>query len=193
VSDLFTVGHSNQDLDSLTGLLRTHMVEAVADVRSQPFSQFSPQFNRPVLQPALEDQGFRYLFLGRELGGRPEEASFYDDNGHVLYWKLARSGPFVEGLANLEELVGIARVAILCSEEDPGECHRRLLVGRVLMRRGCQIRHIRGDGRLQDEDELPDILGTRQPTLFGEPSEEVTWRSIRSVSPRRQPRSSSAS
>jgi uncharacterized protein (DUF488 family) len=80
----------------------------------------------------------------------------------------------------------------MCSEEDPTACHRRLLIGRVLAQRGVSVRHIRGDGRVQGEAELADMYGAGQPQLFAE-MEEARWRSIRSVSPRRPPRSSSAS
>ena len=92
--------------------------------------------------------------MGRELGGRPAGAEFYDQEGHVLYSRVAESSLFLEGLERLQEGLREFRLALLCSEENPAACHRRLLVGRVLAERGVAIDHIRGDGRLQSEAEL---------------------------------------
>ena len=50
---------------------------------------------------------------------------------------------------------------MLCSEEDPSHCHRRLLVGRVLRQRKIEVQHIRGDGTVQAEDELEITGGAR--------------------------------
>jgi uncharacterized protein (DUF488 family) len=45
-------------------------------------------------------------------------------------------------------------VAILCAEEDPTECHRRVWVARGLRERGATVQHIRGDGRLDADEAL---------------------------------------
>jgi uncharacterized protein (DUF488 family) len=126
------------------------------------------------------------------LGGRPKDPSFYDQDGHVLYWKVAKSGAFLRGLERLEDLVCEGDVAMMCRQEDPTDCHRRLLVGRVLRQRGIPMRNIRGDGEVQEEVELAEIYGTGQPQLFAE-MEVARWRFMRSVSAGRLPKSCSAS
>jgi hypothetical protein len=85
------------------------------------------------------------------------------------------------------------RVAVLCSEENPIYCHRRLLVGRVLTARGISISHIRGDGRLQSDDDLEREGQASNPHQVGlfEGSGEEKWRSIQSVLRRGQPPTSS--
>jgi uncharacterized protein (DUF488 family) len=93
----------------------------------------------------------KYVFLGKELGGRPEGSEFYDEGGGVLYDRLAESALFLEGIDRLMEGVKGYRVAIMCGEEDPVKCHRRVLVGRVLEERGVRVKHIRGDGRVEDD------------------------------------------
>ena len=153
------------------------------------WSRFAPQFNSESLRQSLLESGVDYVFLGAELGGRPEGERFYDNEGHVLYGKVAMSSAFARGLDRLETGARTRRVAMLCSEEDPTHCHRRLLVARVLLQRGVNVIHIRGDGRAQPESELEDALGEAQQTLFG--SEEASWRSTRSVSHRR-PRATSS-
>jgi uncharacterized protein (DUF488 family) len=190
-SGLFSIGHSNQPLENFVRLLTMHRIGVLVDVRSRPYSRYLPHFNARALEAAMIQAGIKYLYLGKELGGRPEESEFYDPDGYVLYSRLARSPAFLEGIRRLEQGVRQYRVAIACSEEDPSGCHRRLLIGRVLARRGIEVGHIRGDGRVQTESDLR--LDRLQPGLFEEPQEqeEGVWKSIRSVSPRGQPPTSS--
>ena len=98
--------------------------------------------------------------MGAELGGRPKEDEFYDSEGRVLYGKLAQSQRFRDGLERLEATLLESRVAIMCSEENPAACHRRLLVGQALKERGVEALHLRADGSAQADDDL----GGRAPT-----------------------------
>ena len=188
-AEVFTVGHSNHTTEHFLGLLTGAGVEVLVDTRSSPYSRYAAQFNRENLQADLRAAGVKYLFLGRELGGRPEGDEYYDADGHVLYAHRAGSAEFRAGIERVERGLRQYRVALLCSEEDPAVCHRYRLVGRVLAGRGVTVRHIRGDGRVQgDEDVKTDR--DRQGSLFALPEEE-TWKSLRSVSPRK-PRPSSS-
>lgn len=158
----------------------------LVDTRSHPYSRYAPHFNARDIEATLSGEGIGYLFLGRELGGRPEGEEFYDAEGWVDYALVERSRPFLDGIHRLEKEIQAHRVALLCSEEDPAGCHRRLLVGRALGERGISIRHIRGDGSVQTEDEAAGD----QLALF--PDVEVSVRkSIRSVLRRRRRPSSS--
>src|SRR5947209_5869026 len=130
--ELFSVGHSNHPLEKFIELLRSQQIEVLADVRSHPFSRFAPHFNGPSLAGALEAAGIRYLFLGKELGGRPVGEEFYDEEGRVLYNRLAASPLFRSGVERLRSGMRRYRVALMCSEENPDVCHRHLLIGRVL-------------------------------------------------------------
>jgi len=181
---VFSIGHSNHPLARVLELLRKHSIEVLADIRSVPRSRFSPHFNRPALQAALEAAGVLYEFLGQELGGRPEGSEYYDAESYVLYDRLAESASFLHGIQWLEEEARHSRVALHCSEEDPAGCHRRLLVGRVLARNGVEILHIRGDGEIQTEEDLLRAerprSGTPKQTLFP-PAEESKWRSVKPV------------
>lgn len=186
---VWTVGHSNIGIDALVALLRSAGIESVVDVRSQPYSRFAPQFNREALQAALANHGIRYAHL-ETLGGQPRDAAMYDSAGHVLYGALASSPEFQLAITELEGELTTNSVAIMCGEEDPTECHRRLLIGRVLQARGWAVDHIRGDGTLMPEGELADYSGVVEEGLFEE-GEFAAWRSTRSVLPRNQPNSSS--
>jgi uncharacterized protein (DUF488 family) len=192
VARALTIGHSNHPFEFFLGLLRDQRVELVADTRSQPYSKYAPQYDQEALRAALAASGIRYLFFGRELGGRPSGAEFYDAEGHVLYDRVAASPLFQEGLARLEKDLRELRVALLCSEENPAACHRRLLIGRVLGEHGFDIQHIRGNGRLQPEAELlhEETGDDSQLSLF-EHDVIREWKSIPSVLPKKRQSSSS--
>lgn len=176
---IWSVGHSTHAMRSFLDLVQGEGIEVLADVRSQPFSRFNPQFNRRELRAALRDIGLDYVFLGEELGGRPPESELYDEEGHVLYGELARHPRFRAGLRRLIEGAARFRVAMVCSEEDPTHCHRRLLITRVLCNEGFSVLHIRGDRTTIAETELQAANRSEtQAMLFGE---ERVWRSIRSV------------
>lgn len=188
---IWSVGHSTHAMPAFLELLQDEGIQVVADVRSQPFSRFSPQFNRREFRSALRAAGLDYVFLGEELGGRPPEQELYDEDGHVLYGELAKTPRFQTGLRRLIEGAEQFRVAMLCSEEDPTHCHRRLLITRVLCGEEVSVLHIRGDQTTIAERDLQaaEHLET-QAMLFGE---ERTWRSTRSVSPSTPQKSSSRS
>ena len=197
MAQVLTIGHSSHPIEVFIGLLKNHRVEAVADTRSHPRSKFAPQFDAEALRKSLREKGVEYLYMGKELGGRPADDGFYDTEGHVLYSRVAESGLFRRGLARLEEKMKQCRLAMLCSEENPSVCHRRLLIARVLRDRGISVAHIRGDGGLQSEEELvaaETVKAAADPQLARfEHSPVPEWKSIPSVLPRRPQNDSSAS
>jgi uncharacterized protein (DUF488 family) len=175
--NVYSIGHSNGALPAFVALILQSHVETLVDVRSQPYSRYAPQFNLSSLEQAVECAGIRYEHMGRELGGRPVERDFYDAKGHVDYGRVADSPVFRAGIESLLTMAGEARVAVLCSEEDPESCHRRLLIGRVVHDLGVSMVHIRADGSLEAER----TFGRRpQLALFGA-EVDAEWKSTRSV------------
>ena len=183
---MFTIGHSNHSAERFFGLLKGYGIEVVVDTRSHPYSRHAPRFNSSPLEAVLSRDGIGYLSLGGELGGRPEGEEFYDGKGRVDYAMVGCSRPFLDGISRLEKEIRVRAVALLCSEENPARCHRRLLVGRALEVRGFSLLHIRGDGSVQTEDEM----NGGHPVLFPE-TEASPRKSTRSVSRRRRRPSSS--
>lgn len=195
MSTVYTIGHSAHSYEEFASLLAAHHIQVVVDTRSAPYSRFAPQFDREIIQKSLARSGVKYLFLGSELGGRPKNPAYYDAQGHVLYSLITKDAAFTSGIERLERGIAEFRVALMCGEEDPAHCHRRLLVGRVLAEHGHQMLHIRGDARLETDAEIAAESGkslvNAQPALFAELDEDQ-WRSTASVSPKRAPASSSA-
>jgi uncharacterized protein (DUF488 family) len=170
-----------------------HGVDVVVDERSQPYSKYATQFDQEALKLALQQAGIRYLYLGRELGGRPEGDEFYDEEGHVLYDRVAATSLFREGVKRLEKGIREYRVAMLCAEENPAACHRRLLVSRVLLEHNIHVEHIRGDGRLQTEEEIAaEANPDRDQLNLFQKAEEEPWKAIPSVLRKKRPNNSSA-
>src|SRR5215211_3321416 len=98
---VFTIGHSNHSAEKFVRLLKRYGIEVVVDTRSHPYSRHAPHFNARGIEATLSGDGIRYLFLGRELGGRPKEERFYDAEGRVDYTLIERSRPFLDGIKRL--------------------------------------------------------------------------------------------
>jgi uncharacterized protein (DUF488 family) len=145
---IHTIGHSNHPAERFIALLRQHGIGAVADVRSTPFSRFNPQFNRKALAVSLHDAGIHYVFLGDELGARSKDPACYDGS-RVSYAKLAQSDPFRRGLERVLSGMHEHRIALMCAEREPLECHRTILISRALERAAVPVTHILADGSLE--------------------------------------------
>jgi uncharacterized protein (DUF488 family) len=143
--ELLTIGHSSLSYEGFVELLRAQHVSAVADVRSAPASRRFPHFNRETLRGALNADGIAYAFLGAELGGRPRDPALYT-NGVADYEKMAETEEFARGIERVMEGAQKFRAALMCSERDPLDCHRCLLVARALAERSVAIGHILSDG-----------------------------------------------
>ena len=157
---IFTIGHSNHSLEDFLALLSGYGVTGVADVRSAPYSRFNPQFNRDALAAALKVRGVDYLYLGRELGGRPDDPACYD-GGRIRYERVARTSGFREGVARVVDAAAASRVALMCAEKEPLDCHRTLLVARALDDEGMAVAHILATGDLEPHAKAMDRLMAR--------------------------------
>lgn len=154
MTTIYTIGHSRHTAERFAALLREQEIVRLVDVRSHPASRWAPQFGKAALAQMLATKAIEYGFLGRELGGRPDGAELGAD-GKVDYARRAESPDFQAGIERLVELARERATAILCAEEDPGRCHRRLLVAPALRRVGLTVVHIRGDGHLEPDDVAP--------------------------------------
>lgn len=166
---IYSIGHSTQPEDRFIALLRKHEIEIVADVRSSPFSRFNPQFNRENISDALRSAGLKYVFFGRELGARADDPSCYID-GKVQYARLASRKEFREAISRLLKGAIDFRIALMCAEKEPLECHRTILVSQELSKAGCEVQHIHHDGSLEAHatalERLLDVTGVPKTDLF---------------------------
>ncbi len=158
--ELFTIGHSTHDTEHFIELLQQHGVNAVCDVRSNPYSHYNPQYNRKRIASEIRNHGIDYIFLGEELGARNDNSNCYVDD-KIQFGKLAAEPLFQWGLTRLKKGMRQYSVALMCAEKDPITCHRTILVTRQL-RRDYTIKHILADGRIESgtaaEARLRDLL-----------------------------------
>ena len=160
--DLYSLGHSSVAEVRFVAMLRAAGVNAVADVRSVPFSRFCPWFSAKNLVPSLAEQGIAYLRYGEALGGRPHDPGLYCD-GIADYEAMARRPEFEAALARLQADAARHRVCVMCAEREPLDCHRCLLVARALAACGATVGHILHDGAIEPhaatERRLLDLAG----------------------------------
>ena len=172
---ILTIGHSNHPLLRFLDLLGRAKVTAVADVRSAPVSRFAPHFNKARLAESLHEKGIAYVFLGQDLGGRPEQGALFTD-GVADYEKMATVPAFRSGIERLIAGAQSHRIAVLCAEADPLDCHRCLLVGRALTEAGADVGHILSSGEIisheQAEDRLVELAGFTDEGLLPASREE---------------------
>lgn len=161
---LYSIGHSNAAIHAFIELLRRYEMAALVDTRSQPYSRYNQHFSREHLKRSLEEAGIEYFYLGKEIGGRPENPALYSQNGKVDYDLVAQSSLYLAGIERLLELASDRRVAFMCAEADYKSCHRYWLITRTLTRRGIEVRHIlrSGDSVVSEASEFE----TAQPSLF---------------------------
>ena len=95
--DIYSIGHSTHSRERFRALLHRADVNAIADIRSSPFSRHTPHFSQRELKQWLKDEGIAYVFLGKELGGRPTSSTLYR-NGIADYDAMAKTSEFATGI-----------------------------------------------------------------------------------------------
>ena len=175
-AQIFSIGHSNHSIDKFLSLLESSEINMVVDVRSAPFSRMFPQFNQETLKKSLSDNSIGYLFLGDQIGGRSNDPDDYVD-GQVIYKALANKEAFRTGIERLKEGSAKYRIALMCSEKEPLDCHRTLLVSQALASSDIVVGHIHADGTVEAHgDALVRLLSLHNlssPDLFSDDTGRV--------------------
>ncbi len=156
-AQILTIGHSNHSWDRFLELVRSGGVDLLVDVRSSPISRYTPHFSQRQMETALTATGIGYRFLGTELGGRPSDGGLFT-SGVADYELMARTADFARGIQTVIEWAGCHRLALMCAEKDPFDCHRCLLVGRKLQESGVGVLHVLSDGRVTPQSTIEDRL-----------------------------------
>lgn len=153
MKQVYSIGHSNHNIDKFCELLVKDEIECLIDVRSTPFSRYYPQYNQERLIRSLEAVNIKYIFLGNELGGRITDITCYKDGVipstkvgyalHLNYNNICTKEWFQKGIEKLLKIIEQGKSAIMCSEENPEKCHRELIIGRRLKELGYKVNNIR--------------------------------------------------
>ena len=170
VVPIYTIGYGARSVDELAAVLCDYGVEFVIDVRTAPYSRYKPEFSKDALEAALKPHGLRYLFMGDSLGGRPDDPTCYVE-GRVDYARLQDRPFYQAGIARVQNAFAQQRrVALMCSEGKPEECHRTKLIGATLTILGVPVAHIDENGEVLTQAQVVERLEGAQLTLFDEPT-----------------------
>ena len=127
---IYTLGTSTHTKEEFIELLHHYRIETVVDVRSFPQSRFE-HFKKENLAKILNERGFNYVYLGKELGG-------FRRGGYLSY---SETSPYQAGISHLERIGKERTTAFVCAERFPWKCHRRFIAS-SLERRGWHVVHI---------------------------------------------------
>ncbi len=179
---LYTIGHSNHSVERFIELLQLNKIEAVVDVRTTPYSQWATQHNQKPLAKQLASSSIHYLFFGDFMGGRPERTEFYTPEGYVKYSCVASTKQYEQYVQRIEHGLKSMKIAIMCGEENPLHCHRRLLITRTFIDNGFPVNHIRGTGDQETEESIRQTE-MDQMGFFGDtfPTKDSLWLSSKPV------------
>jgi uncharacterized protein (DUF488 family) len=175
----YTIGHSTRRLDEFVDLLRLPGVDLVVDVRTIPRSRTNPDYNRDALPASLAPSGIGYEHVA-ELGGLRGKArqvpdtvnAFWQNKSFHNYADYALSDRFGQGLSHLVALGSERRCAIMCSEAVWWRCHRRIIAD-YLIRRGRQVIHLMGRGRMEPARLTPGAVERDDGKLVYPASDEI--------------------
>jgi uncharacterized protein (DUF488 family) len=156
---------------ALVKLLHHFEISLLIDVRSNPRSLRFPHFDREELTGTLKLSDIQYLFLGEELGGRPEDLKAYRSDGVVDYRARRSSVSFRMGIDRVMEELEQRDLALMCAEEDPLTCHRFLMICPELVSLGLEPRHVRKGGVIETQQAAEDrLLRTQKLAAVAGPS-----------------------
>jgi uncharacterized protein (DUF488 family) len=173
---IFTIGHSNLEISDFINLLLANKIELLVDVRSAPYSKLYPHFNRNPLEVSLTKNSIKYIFLGDSVGGRSNNIKDYS-KGRVVYKKIAEKKEYISSINTIIQNSSKYKIVLMCSEKEPLECHRTLLISRSIEAHMVKILHIHRDGQIESQSEgiqrLLKIWKLDSPNLFGEDAERI--------------------
>ena len=177
IDSIKTIGYGNRTLEEFLNILKLNRIEFLIDVRSVPFSKYKPEFSKPLLSLELEYHQIRYVFMGNELGGRPqiqtmnigeEEPEYEEEPDYIDYNKVKDTNLYLSGIDRLCQAFDQNQsVVLMCSEGKPENCHRSKLIGQTLTEKKIKVVHIdENNGLVQHERVMERIPGYNQQKLF---------------------------
>lgn len=159
MSFIYTIGHSNYDSNYFMEMLLKFKVNTVVDVRSVPFSKYVPHFNKDNIKTLLNNYGIHHIYMGEELGIIKDDDCLLSKDGYLDFEKVKKTNLFKNGIARIID--GFSKgytIAIMCTEKDPMNCHRSILIGRELHNEKYTIAHILTDGSMETHAQFEERL-----------------------------------
>ena len=158
MNTIYTIGHSTHKTDYFIKLLKKYDINLVLDVRSSPYSKYAPQFNRELIEEKLENNGVNYNFVGSTFGARQKDLNLYSEDGILDFCKVKESEKFKFCVNKVIDNVNCANIVLMCSEKEPVDCHRSILISEVFSKRNINIKHILANGEIETQTHLENRL-----------------------------------
>ena len=156
---IFTIGHSVHKPKDFINLLKKFDINCIVDVRSTPYSKFNPTFNLENIRVMLKGAGIYYISMGKELGARRDDKSLYHKDGYLDFEKVRKDEFFLKGIDRVKD--GISKnykIALMCSEKDPFNCHRCILVAKEFYDQGYEVKNILPNGDILTQEQIEERL-----------------------------------
>ena len=171
LKEIYTVGHSNHQIDYFLELLKFRNINCLIDVRSTPVSNYSPQFNKLPLKNYLKNNNITYMHFKDEFGARHEQETVLDENGQVNFELFRKTNEFKKGIERVEKGFSKGyRIALMCSEGNPLECHRFSMISVYLNKIGYNVFHILKNKVVKSHAQLEQELLKKYQKKLPKPS-----------------------
>lgn len=156
---IYTIGYTGFTREEMLKELFKRNINALIDVRSSPFSERYPDYNRVELAEFLKSNGVIYRNYSAEFGARQDDPEYYTSDGYLDFNKFATSKRFNDGI---NKIISSAqqhyKFVLMCAEKDPITCHRTILVAKAFYERGCHIIHILPNGKEKSQKDIEQEL-----------------------------------
>ena len=157
--EVFTIGHSNYEVERLIDMLRYYNINCVVDIRGTPYSKYNVQYNKETIRDTLIKEGFVYIYMAKEFAAKRENKVSYNKEGYSDFEKVIYEEEFKNGIERLKNGCKKGyRIALLGAMQDPIRCHRSILVGRELVQHGFNVKHILDDYSIAYQDDIEKSL-----------------------------------
>jgi len=140
---LYTIGYSGYNVSDFVDVLKRNGVNALIDVRSNPFSTHFPIYNKEILEHTLKASNIHYRNYASEFGAQQSERCFYSPQGYLDFENFTMSDKYIHGYRRIEDgLMKEYTFALMCSEKDPIDCHRSIMISKTFSDNGYSVLHL---------------------------------------------------
>ncbi len=142
---IYTIGYTAFNIIDFVKVLKKYDIKCLIDVRSTPKSNYYKDFDDTNIKNTLSTNNIIYRNYKKEFGARQDDMNFYC-NGYLDFEKFSKSQQFNEGIEKIKKAQEMGYgVCLMCAEKDPINCHRTVLIGRNLDKKGFKVEHILAD------------------------------------------------
>ena len=176
---LFTIGYTAFQTEDFIDTLKQNKIKALVDVRSTPYSEHYPDYNKENLERLLAKSKIQYRNFVAEFGARQIERRYFSPEGYLDFERFVESPNFRNGYKMvIDALAKGHNIVLMCAEKDPATCHRSIMITRAFHERGIEVTHLLANGECEGQADIEQQLLNKyfpdreQLNLFGNHDQE---------------------